>query len=428
MNILAVSGDFSIGDMCDFFVREGHTVKLHLDDSYYHKSAEGRFTLVNGWRDELAWVGKDGLIIFDTTGFGSEQDELRRDGYTVIGGSAEAERCEEDREYGQSVLKDAGLTVLPTHRFSSPQEAILFIQEHPKQWVLKHNGHVEMTATHIGEAHDGSDIIQVLSKIIDLVDTAIILQERVHGIEIGVARYFNGTDWVGPIEYNIEHKRLNDGDTGPTTWEMGTLMWFDRNEENKLYQETLARLKPFLIKAKFHGDVDLNCIVNGSGVFPLEWTARFGFPALQLQRVLITSPFTDFLHGVAQGTQCDFEYTDGYGVTVLVAVPPFPYSTPLSTESLKDTPISYHGALTDEEQGRIHFEDVYRHEDGNMRISSENGFVMHVSGTGRTVEDARTNAYTLIQKVNLPKMFYRTDIGLSFIEKNQKRLKEWGWL
>jgi phosphoribosylamine---glycine ligase len=427
MNILAVSGDFSIGDMCDYFVHEGHNLKIYIEDSSYHKSTHGRFVLVNNWRDQLEWVGKDGLIVFDSTGFGMEQDELRQLGYAVIGGSAEAERCEDDREYGQQVLKDAGLSVLPTHHFTSPENAIDFIHEHPKQWVLKHNGHVEMTATHIGKANDGSDVIETLSKI-KKTDSALILQERVHGIEIGVARYFNGTDWVGPIEYNIEHKRLEDDDKGPTTWEMGTLMWFTRNESTRLFAETLARLKPFLVQAGFRGDVDINCIVNERGVYPLEWTARFGFPALQLQHVLATSSFTDFLHGVAKGEICDFEYADGYGVTVLVAVPPFPYSRPLETDSFKDTLITYNEPLTSEEISRIHFEDVYKDTDGNMRISSENGFVMHVSGKGSSVEEARLHAYTLIQKITIPKMFYRTDIGLSFTEKNQSLLKQWKWI
>lgn len=425
MNILAVSGDFSIGDMCDHFTREGHTVKLYLDDLNYRKSTEGRFTLVENWQNELEWVGKNGLVIFDTTGFGKEQDELRAAGYTVIGGSAEAERCEENREYGQQVLKDVGMTVLPTHHFTSSSDAIAFIKEYPKQWVLKHNGHVEMTATHIGEEQDGSDVIEALTKISNADGSRIILQKRVHGIEIGIARYFNGNDWVGPIEFNIEHKRLYDGDTGPTTWEMGTLMWFSRDEQSRLFTETLARLKPFLARSGFRGDVDINCIVNEEGLFPLEWTTRFGFPALQLQRILATSSFTGFLYKVARGEQCDFEYTKGYGVTILIAVPPFPYSAPLEAGSFKDTPIAYHEPLTSEERSRIHYEDVYIDKNETVRISSENGFVMHVSGKGRTIEEARTHAYNLVDKINIPKMFYRTDIGLSFAKKNQSLLKLW---
>lgn len=428
MRVLVVSGDFSIGDMCDHLLREGHEVKLYIDDPYYTKSAERRFVLIHDWRAELSWVGKDGLIMFDTTGFGAEQDELRRAGYAVIGGSELAEKCEDDREYGQQILRDAGLNVLPTHHFSNQQDAIHFIEAHPKQWVLKHNGHVAMTATHIGDAHDGSDVIEILSRITNATDTTIILQERVHGVEIGIARYFNGTDWVGPVEYNVEHKRLKDNDTGPTTWEMGTLMWFERNEQARLFTHTLAKLEPFLQTSGFRGDVDINCIVNEHGIFPLEWTARFGFPALQLQRVLVTSSFPRFLRDVARGELCDFEYTPGYGVIVLIAVPPFPYNTDLGVDSLKGTEITYRAPLTEEEYSRIHLEDVYQGADGTMHIARDNGFVMHVSGKGSTIEEARADAYSLVEKVAIPKMFYRTDIGLSFHNTNREKLIKWGWL
>jgi len=90
---------------------------------------------------------------------------------------------------------------------------------------------------------------------------------------------------------NIEHKDLCNGGLGPKTYEMGTLMWFDDDEKNKLFKETLGKLKEYLCHIHFHGDVDINCIVNEKGVFPLELTMRFGFPALQLQCALSQSPW-----------------------------------------------------------------------------------------------------------------------------------------
>lgn len=50
-----------------------------------------------------------------------------------------------------------------------------------------------------------------------------VLQEKVEGEEVVVARYFNGRDWVGPIEVSIEHKRMFPGGMGPNTFEMGSL-------------------------------------------------------------------------------------------------------------------------------------------------------------------------------------------------------------
>lgn len=432
MNILVISGDFSIGDLSDRLTQEGHSIKIYIEDPYYHKSITGRFERIEDWRAYLSWVGKDGLIIFDTTGFGVLQDELRQKGYSVIGGSEFGDQCEDDRTYGQQILQNAGIHTLPSERFSSFDEAVNFVRTHPKEWVVKHDGHASMTFNYIGELGDGSDVIDILKTYKEKNTTAqcgtIILQERVRGVEIGVGRYFNGTDWVGPIEMNVEHKDLCAGNLGPKTWEMGTLMWFDDNEQNRLFTKTLAKLAPYLREINYRGDVDINCIVNEQGVFPLEWTARFGFPALQLQSVLITSPLGDFLKAVADGKTYNLQYHSGFGVVVLIATPPFPYETNLGINSLQDTKINFQAPLTDTEKKHIHYEDVYIDARGDHRIAGENGFVMHVSGVGKSITEARENTYKLVQKIVVPKMFYRTDIGLSFLEKNQNKLREWGWL
>jgi hypothetical protein len=64
---------------------------------------------------------------------------------------------------------------------------------------------------------------------------------------------------------------LNDGvlvGVGLYFPEMGTLLWFDGNEKNRLFKETLAKLKPHIKKIGFRGDMDINCIVNEKGAFP----------------------------------------------------------------------------------------------------------------------------------------------------------------
>lgn len=39
---------------------------------------------------------------------------------------------------------------------------------------------------------------------------------------------------------------------------------------------TLARLEPCLRHAGYAGDIDLNTIVSEAGIWPLEFTCRFG--------------------------------------------------------------------------------------------------------------------------------------------------------
>lgn len=433
MRILLVSQNFSAADLAYRLKSEGHDVRVYVDDEQDARAYSGMLRKVKDWKKSLPWVGKEGLILFDSTGYGKIQDRLRKQGYSVVGGSAGGDRCEDDRTYGQEIFWACGMRMIPSRDFKSFDEAIAFVKAHPKPWVIKQNGHASKIYNYVGQLPDGSDVVNVLETYKKAatkrdLKKKIHLQERIFGIEIGVGRYFNGTTWVGPIEFNLEHKNLVNGDLGPKTYEMGTVMWFSDDEENPLYQKTLAKMEEYLRSIDFHGDVDINCIVNDKGVYPLEITARFGFPALQLQQAL--SPETkwgSFLKAVATDKQYPFKYKKGeYGVIVLVALPPFPYESSSRVQRMSHVNIFLSPDLTARDRKFIHFEEVSRRRNGQLYSSGNNGFVLHVSGVGRSVTEARRDAYGRIGKIVIPKMFYRTDIGENF-EEQYTALKDWGY-
>lgn len=431
MNILFVSRELSAGDLAYRLKKEGHKVKLFIHDKDQRQNFEGMLQKVDDWEKELQWVGKKGLIVFDSTGYGRIQDRLRKQGYSVVGGCAFGDALEDKRHKGKAFLESCGIRTLPSYTFHSLDDAIAFVKRERGEWVVKQNGHASKIFNYVGQMEDGNDVIEVLKSYHEnnKRDTrSIELQRRVRGVEIGVARYFNGIDWVGPIEMNVEHKSLFAGGLGPKTYEMGTLMWYDDDENNILFQETLAKMRDALRKMDFHGDIDINLIVNESGIYPLELTMRLGFPATQLQSTLNISPWGEFLKAVADGKPYNLKHKNGYGVVVLLATPPFPYVAISKRYSINGTKIFFRKKVSNSEKNCLHFEEVSCHKDGSYFISGTSGFVMHVSGVGETIEDARQKAYDLIDKIVIPKKFYRTDIGKKFAEKEAPLLKKWGYI
>ncbi|HLN18920.1 MAG TPA: phosphoribosylglycinamide synthetase C domain-containing protein, partial [Patescibacteria group bacterium] len=208
----------------------------------------------------------------------------------------------------------------------------------------------------------------------------------------------------------------------------------DNNEKNKLYLETLAKLKPFLQKINFKGDIDINCIVNNKGAFPLEATSRFGSPAIHLHSEINRSPWGDFLKAIADGKDYKLKWKRGYGIVVVVTVPtsnPFPFTKSEVYTSPKGMNIYFDKSLTKKDFEHIHFEDVsMKKVNGKEQyyISDDRGYVLYVTAMGKTVEEAREKAYKLIKKIHIPKMFYRNDIGLKFITEDEKKLRKWGYL
>lgn len=431
MKVLFVSRDLSGGDLCYRLKQEGNEVKLYIRDKDQRQNLDGMVTKVDDWKKELKWVGTNGLIVFDSTGYGREQDRLRAQGYSVVGGCELGDKLEDDRAFGEKILSECGISTIPSKSFNSLDEAISFVKKNKGEWVVKQNGHVSKIFNYVGHMSDGSDVIEMLKSYRrnnKKDGRHIELQRRIYGVEIGIARYFNGQDWVGPIEINIEHKSLCVGGLGPKTYEMGTLMWYDGDEKNILFQRTLEKLKDYLRKIGFHGDIDVNCIVNEYGIHPLELTARFGFPSTQLQGTLNISPWHEFLKAVADGKSYDLKYRKGFGIVVLLATPPFPYLAISKKYSLQKVGIFFKERLTNDEQSRIHFEEVSMRKDGTLYISGKSGFVLHASGVGKTIEKARSKTYALVEKIVIPKKFYRTDIGEKFLKRERALLEKWGYL
>lgn len=429
MRILFVSGEMIGADLCYKLKKEGCDVRLYIEDESRRDCFEGMVDKTSDWKGELKWVGKNGLIVFDDVGYGGVQDELRAQGFNVVGGSELGDRLEQDREFGQKIFSEAGLSVVPSKNFYHIDEAIRFVKENPGKWVVKQDGHLGML-NYVGVLDDGRDVIGILENYKRYFDKigSVNLQKRVDGIEIGVARYFNGNSWVGPVEFNVEHKDLCNGNIGPKTGEMGTVMWFEDDENIKLYKETLAKLEPFLKKAKFKGDIDINFIVNEEGAFPLEATTRFGCPATQLQIELFDSPWNEFLLSIAKGKSYNLKYKKGYGLIVSIAIPPFPYKSIENDYYQSGVPITFSSELTRQELERLHFEEVILDEKGVYRISGSNGYIVYVSGFGETISIARNEAYDLVNKLVIPKMFYRTDIGVLLESSQMGILRKMGWI
>ena len=94
MKVLFISGELISGDLAYSLQKEGCDVRIYIQDKSVKDCFDGMLQKVHRWRDELGWVGKDGLIVFDDVGYGEVQDALRSDGYQVVGGSGEGDRFE----------------------------------------------------------------------------------------------------------------------------------------------------------------------------------------------------------------------------------------------------------------------------------------------------------------------------------------------
>jgi phosphoribosylamine--glycine ligase len=154
MRFLGVGDTVDLGDMYLRLQASGHDVRVYASDAEAHDVMRGMLRFTDDWQQDLGWVrdaGADGIILFETASRGEAQDELRRDGFNVVGGSGLGDRLENDRMFGQSVLRDVGLCTAPTHEFSDFDASIAFVEKRRGRYVFKLNGSEwSSTRTYVG--------------------------------------------------------------------------------------------------------------------------------------------------------------------------------------------------------------------------------------------------------------------------------------
>lgn len=417
-----------IGDTCDLgalymrLLAEGHEVKVFVAEPLAQGTMAGLVEHTASWENELDWVrsvGEEGIILFENVAHarGALQDRLRKDGFNVIGGSAYGDRLENDRAFAQRVLADIGLQTADVVEFDDLSSAGKFIDEHPARYVLKFNGpNFSSYDNYVGRLADGADVQALLrTKLLFEAQAealSFVLMEHVSGVEMGVGAYFNGEVFIGEACLDWEHKRFFPGDVGELTGEMGTIATFDRSK--KFFERTLKRMTPMLAAGGYCGYINLNTIVNDRGIWPLEFTCRFGYPGFAVLGPLQQTPWGE-LFGAMIGRRGNATMLPGFCAAIVLTTPPFPYDRETVAEAPVGLPVMFDG-LAEQDRDRLYYGEVGIVNE-QLVTSGMYGWTMVATAVADTIDEARSKAGVLADRVIAPNVRYRRDIGAALAER-----------
>ena len=433
MRFLGVGSVLDLGSLYLRLIADGHEVKVQVTEPLARGTLAGLEPHVDDWRSELDWVrevGGDGIVLFESVanGSGEQQEVLRRDGFQVIGGSVWGDRLENDRRHAQEVLGEVGLATAPVWEFFDAASADRFIRDRPARYVLKFNGpNFYSSENHVGLLADGRDVRAVLSaKASEYAGQpfTFILMPYLEGIEMGVGAYFNGREFLRPACLDWEHKRFFAGDMGELTGEMGTVATFDRSE--RFFEATLGKLERRLREAGYLGYINLNTIVNEDGIWPLEFTCRFGYPGFATLEPLQQTSWAELFRMMVAGESSGWRTRPGFSVAIVLTTPPFPY-TRREVPIPIGLPVFFADTLQEADRRHLHYGEVGMRS-GDLVTSGLYGWSMVATGTGQSIRDAQTSAYGLAAKVLIPNMRYRLDIGDRLMASDWARLEALGYL
>ena len=417
-----------IGDTCDLgalymrLLADGHEVKIFVADPLAQGTMAGLVEHTSSWENELDWVkaaGEQGIILFENVAQarGALQDRLRKDGFHVVGGSAYGDRLENDRAFAQRVLADIGLQTAEVREFDDVESACQFIDEHPGRYVLKFNGpKFSSYDNYVGRLSDGADVRAFLRTKCFFEEQSealsFVLMQHVEGVEMGVGAYFNGENFIGEACLDWEHKRFFPGNLGELTGEMGTIATFDRSRT--FFERTLKRMTPMLAAGGYCGYINLNTIVNDLGIWPLEFTCRFGYPGFAVLGPLQQTGWAELFKAMIS-RKGNATMLPGFCAAIVLTTPPFPYDRETVEEAMVGLPVMFDGELSEPDRNSLYYGEVGM-VSGQLVTSGMYGWTMVATAVAESIGEARYKAGQLADRVIVPNVRYRRDIGAALVD------------
>ncbi|MFW2378300.1 phosphoribosylamine--glycine ligase [Aliarcobacter butzleri] len=415
MNILILGSggrEFSIG--LSIFKENAHNLFFMPGNGATDRL--GKNINIKDYNDLAIWA-KDNSI--DLTIVGPEAplvdgvvDIFKKHNLTIFGPSAAAARLEGSKVYMKNILKKYNIPTAAFIETSNEKEAHDFIETMNLPIVVKADGLCAGKGVIIAQSKDEaktavSDMLSGAS--FGDAGTSVVVEEYLDGYELSVFAICDGENYkVLPAAQ--DHKRVGDGDTGPNTGGMGAYAPTPLVNDD-IYKKIEERvIKPTLKGmqnegAPFEGVLFIGVMVVKGEPIILEYNVRFGDPECEILMPLLATPVSELFYKGAtkQLDKLDIKIKDEFGVGVVIASENYPYSSSKPAEITID---EIENELSS--SSHISYAGV---EKIDGKLMATGGRVLVCVGFGKTIKEARDNAYKLTTKVHFSGKKCRSDIA-----------------
>ncbi|WP_323594217.1 phosphoribosylamine--glycine ligase [Aliarcobacter butzleri] len=415
MNILILGSggrEFSIG--LSIFKENAHNLFFMPGNGATDKL--GKNINIKDYNDLAIWA-KDNSI--DLTIVGPEAplvdgvvDIFKKHNLTIFGPSAAAARLEGSKVYMKNILKKYNIPTAAFIETSNEKEAHDFIETMNLPIVVKADGLCAGKGVIIAQSKDEAKIAvsdMLSGASFGDAGTSVVVEEYLDGYELSVFAICDGENYkVLPAAQ--DHKRVGDGDTGPNTGGMGAYAPTPLVNDD-IYKKIEERvIKPTLKGmqnegAPFEGVLFIGVMVVKGEPIILEYNVRFGDPECEILMPLLATPVSELFYKGAtkQLDKLDIKIKDEFGVGVVIASENYPYSSSKPAEITID---EIENELSS--SSHISYAGV---EKIDGKLMATGGRVLVCVGFGKTIKEARDNAYKLTTKVHFSGKKCRSDIA-----------------
>ena len=344
-------------------------------------------------------------------------DAFEAAGLRVFGPRKNAAILEASKAFSKDLMKKYGIPTAAYETFTSPEAALAYLETAKMPIVLKADGLAlgkgVLICKDLEEAKEGVKTL-MLDKQFGSAGDEIVIEEFMTGREVSVLSFVDGKT-IKIMTSAQDHKRAKDGDQGLNTGGMGTFSpspfytaEVDAFCKEHIYQKTVDAMRAE--GREFKGIIFFGLMLTADGPKVLEYNARFGDPETQVVLPRMKNDIVDLFEACIDGTldQVDLQFEDNAAVCVVLASDGYPEHY--------ENGFPIHGLEHFKDADGYYVFHAGSKFDADGQIVTNGGRVLGVTATGKTLKEARTNAYKATEFITFDNKYMRHDIGKAIDE------------
>ncbi|OGW90810.1 MAG: phosphoribosylamine--glycine ligase [Omnitrophica bacterium RIFCSPHIGHO2_02_FULL_63_14] len=338
-------------------------------------------------------------------------DRFEKEGVRIFGPSKHAAQIEGSKIFAKRLMKKLGIPTGDFETFEEAGKAMDYVAKRGVPIVIKADGLAGgkgvVVAQSMPKAMEAIHL-HMVKKIFGKASERIVVEECLEGDEASVIAVTDGVS-VRLLASCQDHKRINEGDTGPNTGGMGAYSpapivtpELEKEITEKVFLPIVNDFKA--AGQPFKGFLYAGIMITAQGWRVLEFNVRLGDPEAQVILPRMENDLLDVALAVVEGRLSDlkFSWKDQHSVCVVIASGGYPedFQTGKRIAGI---------ASAEEEPGIVVFHAGTKEAGGQLVTAG--GRVLDVVGLGSGIFEALSKTYRATEKIFFERMYYRKDIG-----------------
>ncbi|MDJ0882135.1 MAG: phosphoribosylamine--glycine ligase [Gammaproteobacteria bacterium] len=343
-------------------------------------------------------------------------DLFQKHGLKIFGPSQQAAQLEGSKTFTKDFLARHNIPTAAYQSFTEIEPALKYIDEMGTPIVVKADGLAAgkgvILAETIEQAHTAVKDMLAGNAFGD-AGHRVVVEEFLHGEEASYICMVDGKN-ILPMATSQDHKARDNGDRGPNTGGMGAYSpapIVTPAVAERVMQEVIRPTVDGMAAEgyPYTGFLYAGLMIDAEGTPKvLEYNCRFGDPETQPIMMRLDSDLVEHCLAALEQKldQQTALWNEQISLGVVLAANGYPDQY-AKGEVIQDIP-------KESATAKVFHAGTKRNE--NNELTSNGGRVLCAVALGKNVSEAQQKAYELVNQINWPGAYYRTDIGFKAIQ------------